>query len=250
LLPPRLELVAKYRILDDLVPLLLETETRRMALLILNNLTIPIANKPFILDHLEIMQALYRILQELPPETYLACLCIRHVSCPGQLFPERLLTIHFVENDRDDNLMSLLEILTVTFAPYLMMRTDCKALVRSAEAQALTWSTGIVQQLSKTFPKLVAERSAYLVVILKLIQHLSQHLPLHHWKLDLSLGDFCLTIIFQLAQANVAELRVLLLEDPTYLTFIRGNGIHAMRASWIHGWLLEEGARQRSQKLL
>jgi hypothetical protein len=231
-----------------LVPLLLETETRRMALLILNNLTIPMANKPYIMDHSNMLEALYRILQELPPETYLACLCIRHISCPGKPFPERLLTFRSHSDDSGKDLMSLLEMLTITFAPYLMMRIDTKALLRSAEAQALTWSTGIVQQISKTFPKQVAERSAYLVVILKLIQHLSHHVPLYQWKLDMSLGDFCLTIIFQLAQANVPQLRPLLLEDPSCLTYIRGDGIHAMRASWIHGWLLEEGARQRATK--
>ena len=213
-----------------------QPESRRMALLTLNNLCIPMENKRHFMVHSELLQALYTNIEELSPDTYLACLCLRNLTCLEDASYERFLSFRKFDNGKD--LLTLLETLTVTFAPHLLSRTATKIFLQSAEAHALKWSSGILQQLSKTHAPDVASHEKCIVVVLELLQHLSLHLPLHHWTLNDSLGDSLLSIIFNLALADTPLLRRL--STQRYLTHLVGKGgIHATRASWIQCWWLE-----------
>ena len=239
--PPiyRLELVSKYEILDTLAQLQSKPETRRMALLTLNNLCIPMENKRRFMEHSELLQALYTNIEEMSPDTYLACLCLRNLSCLEDASYERFLSFRKADSGKD--LLTILETLTMTFAPHLLARTATRIFLQSAEGHALKWSCGILQQLSKTHAPDVARHEKCILVLLELLQHLSLHLPLHHWTMNDSLGDSCLSVIFNLALADTPLLRRLSTER--YLThLVAKGGIHATRASWIQCWLLEVGA--------
>ena len=224
------ELVAKYKIVDTLVTLLSKPENRRMALLTLNNLAIPLENKHICMANSALLTGLYTILKELSPDTYLACLCLRNLACLEETSYARLLSFQ-LEDGQD--LMALLQTLTLTFAPSLLETTNTKFLLQSVEAHALKWSAGILRQLSTNHPQAVVNKhEGTILTILKLVAHLSEHLPLHHWTPD-SLGDSCLMLLVNLAQTNTTTL-LKEVSAQRYLTHLIGKGgIHDTRASWI-----------------
>lgn len=244
-----------------------------MALLILNNLAIPVENKHLFVaqNSTLVLQSLYSVIQEGEPDTtYLACLCLRNLTLvEDTLHTKRLLS--FRAGDDGTDLLTLLETLTLAFAPHLLhaatITTDAAAnriittakyhspnnnyttrkmkqlYLHSAEALALKWSIGILQQLSLSHAAAIAQHEQCIVTLLQLLQHMSQHLPLQYWTVD-SLPDCCLLVIFNLAPTQRTLLQRISAQH--YLNYLvdpsdndQNNGssssrnIHEMRASWI-----------------
>jgi hypothetical protein len=246
-----------------------------MALLILNNLAIPIENKHrFVAQNSTlVLQSLFSIIQEREPDTtYLACLCLRNLTLvEDAVYTTRLLSFRTTDNGTD--LLTLLETLTLAFAAHLLQAANIatapaanrsittakyhapnnhyttkrmkQLYLHSAEALALKWSTGILQQLSLSHAAAIAKHEQCVVALLQMLEHMSQHLPLQYWTVD-SLPDCCLLVIFNLAPTQRTLLRRISAQH--YLNYLvdpldnhHNNGssgssnrnIHEMRASWI-----------------
>mmetsp|Transcript_4583 Transcript_4583/g.6608 ORF Transcript_4583/g.6608 Transcript_4583/m.6608 type:complete len:344 (-) Transcript_4583:362-1393(-) len=253
----RVDLVQKFRIHSTcLLKLIKAPEHARMGCLILNNLSIPHENKSILLQSNLLLKELYTILEELKPETYLACLILRNLSCEQQ-HHDRLINFSIGKT-----LLPLLENMFLTFGPLVMHQDEEKTLSRSslrssfltrsssseinvaskrmksAEFQALTYSAQLLEQLTQTHAGLVAKHVRLIECLLELIQHLVATTKLHDWTQG-SLGDACLVTILQLAQDR-RGCRVLRedLYAPMYLMGLVGKGgIHDTRASWVQCYL-------------
>jgi hypothetical protein len=97
-----------------------------MALLILNNLAIPIENKHrFVAQNSAlVLQSLFSIIQEREPDTtYLACLCLRNLTLvEDAAYTTRLLSFRTADDGTD--LLALLETLTLAFAAHLLQAAN------------------------------------------------------------------------------------------------------------------------------
>lgn len=222
--------------MDTLVQILAEgSDHRRMALLTLNNLAIPLETKPLMLDNGLLLTQLYAVVQEKPPaDTYLACLCLRNLSFDAT-HGQRLLSW-------GGDLLGLLQDLFVAFAPRVMVLHTSnsnatttlmmKKNLQSAEGLALKWSAGLVRQVTEASPEILNQYKDLVRILMELISQCAQHVPLHDWTVD-SLPDSCLVTILGLAKSkNCTVLREL--DAAQCLSPLIGKGgIHDTRASWI-----------------
>jgi hypothetical protein len=193
-----------------------------MACLTLNNLSIPAENKSVLLQSNLLLKELWRILEELSPETYVACLCLMNLS-HHPASHARLLSF-----STGKDLLTLLESMMVAFAPHAATKS-------CAEARALTYATVLLKHVTlNNASACIAQGHPELVrTLLEMIQLWSDSCPLHEWTQD-SLGDASLVVIFQLVQSPEGCSVLQELHASQYVGGLIGKGgIHDTRASWI-----------------
>lgn len=250
---------AKVSVWEGLSPCLAadaNVRDRRQALLLLNNLCIPMENKKAIVlgDGLDIVvPSLMGILREQLPECYLAAVCLYnlsflsdakeilydftpHVTC------DRVRSSYRFNEDpgnKPDTLFAVVEGMCQAYKPFLRATVDNRNSV--VQAEAIRWSLGYVRnlcvdagnahQIVKTsFPQLVGD-------------YLANEAPsdMTLWTKD-SLPDACLMLLVQLVAFEDCLLPLLSNKQVMKgLSSLEGRGgIHETRARAILARLREE----------
>jgi hypothetical protein len=247
-----------------LSPLASEAD-RRQALLLLNNLCIPMQNKAFILlgDQADtVLSSLMIILQNKLPEAYLAAACLFNLSylpdAKKMLFyyapvvaPENMRSRN--RFDRGDSteqgaqatqsliLFRVVEEMCNAYAPALEKKEH------SAETEAIRWSIAFVRNLATeaVLGSTIAHDSVFPTLA---VQYLKSHAPedMARWTQH-SMPDVCLSLIWHLVVFEDC-LEPLLAQDTqdALLTLQGRGGIHEMWARAVLNKLqAEENAFQK-----
>lgn len=211
--------------------------SRRLACLILNNLSIPFENKRAMVGDDALLNALLEVMRPpLPPETYLACICLMNLSFLEESHQKLM---HYCPSPPDlavENPLSLLRTMENMMKTYVPLLVETKEQQQvSVEGEAVRWGTGLIRNL-------VAEQHSHhhaqLVSSTKLPYYMLLCLrespkPLSQWKTD-SLEDLALLVLLNLAKWPESCQQLQNLQAQSYLRHIDGKGgIHDMRASWI-----------------
>jgi hypothetical protein len=247
-----------------LSPLASEAD-RRQALLLLNNLCIPMQNKAFILlgDQADtVLSSLMIILQNKLPEAYLAAACLFNLSylpdAKKMLFyyapvvaPENMRSRN--RFDRGDSteqgaqatqsliLFRVVEEMCNAYAPALEKKEH------SADTEAIRWSIAFVRNLATeaVLGSTIAHDSVFPTLA---VQYLKSHAPedMARWTQH-SMPDVCLSLIWHLVVFEDC-LEPLLAQDTqdALLTLQGRGGIHEMWARAVLNKLqAEENAFQK-----
>jgi hypothetical protein len=239
----------KWDVMRKLLRIILvadNSEERRLACLIINNLSIPFDNKAVMcLGDLRdvLMAALLQTIRNGYPEAYLCCVCLMNLSilddCKGVI-------VNYVPSGKTgacqgplENTFSLLRTLEgmmTKFAPFLM------STVLSVEGEAIRWAIGLFRNLSTTSQNAVLIAQSKIPSLAARVLQNSPH-PLCKWQKD-SLEDHALAFLMQLV--NFPESLQLLQRGHKELGgCLEGieikKGIHGMRAGFIVRKLLNTG---------
>jgi hypothetical protein len=228
---------------------------RRQALLLLNNLSIPIENKASIIlgEPVEsLLPALLKVIHERLPESYLAAACLFNLSYleDAKIFLFTYIpTVTFVTTEvqseyhyrppleNPGSLLRILESLLRDYAGYLQVDA-----VNSVEGEAIRWVIGVLRNLATVKDNAIdlIQQTVVPALALQFLETSTNELSL--WSRD-SLEDSCLMLTVNLVQSCPTEYQTHI-DGATArkaLGKIHGKGgIHDMRATAVLRLLEEE----------
>jgi hypothetical protein len=228
---------------------------RRQALLLLNNLAIPMENKASILlgEPVEsLLPALLKVIHERLPESYLATTCLFNLSYLEDTKKSMFAyvpTVTFVSTEvqsayhhrppleNPGSLLRILESLLKDYSGYLQA-----AAVNSVEGEAIRWTMGVLRNLATVKDNAIELTQQTVVPALALHFLKTSTNELSLWSRD-SLEDSCLLLTANLVQSCPAEYlkRIDRATARKALGKIQGKGgIHDMRATSVLALLEEE----------
>lgn len=205
------------------------SEDRRLACLILNNLSIPFDNKNVFIfgtDSDGLLQSLLTVMKEGLPESYLCCICLMNLSVGSDA---QLKLIRYKTNQQP--FLRIVELLMKTYEP--LWRKASSQSKMSTQGLALRWATGLVRNLTSTKEgaSVIANTTEIPAVVVSVLKHSSR--PLTKWTED-SLEDLALLVLVQLAKWPESAKSLKNLPTREALTPIIGQGgIHDVRASMV-----------------
>jgi hypothetical protein len=229
---------------------------RRQALLLLNNLSIPIENKASIVlgEPVEsLLPALLKVIHERLPESYLAAACLFNLSYledAKQFMFTYIPTVTVVATEvqsqyhyrprtleNPGSLLRILESLLRDYAGYLQVDD-----VNSVEGEAVRWVIGVLRNLATVKDNAIdlIQQTVVPALALQFLETTTNELSL--WSRD-SLEDSCLMLTVNLVQSCPAEYQKRIDRDTARkaLGKIHGKGgIHDMRATAVLRLLEEE----------
>lgn len=226
-----------------------EDEARRLALLVLNNLSIPIENKAVMVLGASsgvLLNALTVVMAKCPSHAYLCACCLMNLSyledavepilyfCPSnaKIGDGHKCHVHLSPLKRTDSLLRTLERTMVEFFPYFAQKKK-KTTRRSVEGEAIRWTMGFVRNVTGN-----DEANATLVsrtkipgIVVACIQNSPR--PVIEWTKD-STEEMALQVMCNLARwpesgEVLRQAGALGAMDP----LIGVGGIHAFRANMI-----------------
>jgi hypothetical protein len=212
-------------VIDTLISSLASDDDRRMACLILNNLSIPFENKQSLVQNDDLLEALLRVIQRGDPESYLCISCLMNLSV---LEDAKVKIITFSPPDNSTSLLKTLELVLSTYSHYVFRPQ------LSVEREAVRYTIGLIRHLTtlKTNAILLSQTTDIPRLLLYNFIRDSPN-PLARWKPD-SVEDFSLLVMLNLAQCprSLRFLRELDAEE-ILAKFQDQEGIHGMRAATI-----------------
>jgi hypothetical protein len=215
---------------------------RRMALLLINNLCVPMENKEIILmgEPAEILlPAILRILKEHSDDSYLAAVSLFNLSfyedAKTTLMTYLPICNDLVKDDysytrpadNPDSLVRVMESVVKDYAPVVL----ANPLVHSVQAETCRWSMGTLRNFAthRDNAYIIAQSTVFPQIAAQLVKEFSHH-DLALWTRD-SLPDACIMLLVHLVKYDdcIALLDKETIMDSLSVIKTRG-GIHAMRA--------------------
>ena len=203
---------------------------RRMALLTLNNLSIPFENKNVMSlgpSSNILLDAVLKVIQNGEKESYLCCILLMNLS----FLEDAQFKLLEYNGGLDDSksLLATMELLLKTYSQFL----DRKVL--SVEGEAVRWSTGLLRNLTSTKKgAIVVSQTDIPSMVLSYVR--DSRKPLHEWTLD-SLEDLSLQVLVNLATyEQSAECLKLLKAQHAFDSIVsqgQDGSIHVVRASFL-----------------
>jgi hypothetical protein len=235
---------------------------RRLALLLLNNLSIPMENKAAILlgEPAEVLlPALLKVIHARLPSAYLATVCLFNLS---YLEDAKEMLLQYVPSDdqvvytrvqseyhhrppieNPNSLVRILEKLLQDYTPYISHSSH------SVEKQAVRWAVGILRNLVTVEENAIALARKTSIPSLAL-QYLSESTnDLSLWARD-SLEDSSLLLLVNLAKHPECCSCVDLAKAQQSLGKLQGKGgIHDVRATAVLGLLVEASQSKKIESV-
>jgi hypothetical protein len=216
---------------------------RRLALLLINNLCIPIENKQFIMNgeaEEVLLPTMLRIIKEHSPDSHLAAVCLFNLSfleetktmliayLPAQNDNVKSDYSYTRPIDNPDSLIRVMESIVKEYAPTVL----ANPLVHSVQAECTRWSIGSMRNFSTIHENalVIAQSTDLVSIALQLIAEFSKH-DMALWTRD-SLPDACIMLLVHIIKYPdcLACLDKAAVIDALSTLKTRG-GIHAMRAN-------------------
>lgn len=207
-------------------------EDRRLACLILNNLSIPFECKAVMVlgpASERLLGALCAVIRHSHAESYLCCICLFNLSFLEDGAPAIL--NYTPANAPLENPLSLLrtvELMMKTYSPLLLSSNK----VMSVEGEAVRWATGLIRNLSAT------QDACCLIAKTKIPELVCFHLrdspnPIIKWTKD-SVEDLSLIVLCNLAKYPelLSHLKQIGAQEAVH-DIVGQGGIHDFRASMV-----------------
>lgn len=220
---------SKWDLIGVLATCLANKNDRRLACLVLNNLSIPFENKAvmvFGLSSTKLLDAVLTVIIEGQTDSYLCCILLMNLA---YLEDAKLKLVQYGADDPLENRKSLLRTME------LLLKTRTRFLARkvvSVEGEAVRWATGLIRNLStmQEGASLVAKTDIP-AFILSYIRNSPN--PLHCWTED-SLEDLSLQVLMNLAKypESLECLKAINAADA-FDSIVGQGGIHDVRASFL-----------------